>query len=210
MTSFGDSDRPEVRHNVTDDTWRISGVVLPEEVSCDIYVVDGQVSYVAVATAELIASNVWVVPGLVDAHCHVGLTVAGAAPQSEQEIQAIDERSAGVLTLRDCGVPADTRWIDGRDDLPRIIRAGRHIARPKRHTRDIGLEVEPHELVATVRAEVPRGDGWIKLVGDWIDRDLGDLAPLWPRDILEQAIAAAHEFGARVTAHSFGEDALPD
>ena len=35
------------------------------------------------------------------------------------------------------------------------------------------------------------GDGWIKLVGDWIDRDIGDLAPLWSDEILKQAIDAA-------------------
>jgi imidazolonepropionase-like amidohydrolase len=55
-----------------------------------------------------------------------------------------------------------------------------------------------------------RGDGWVKLVGDWIDRDHGDLAPEWPREALDAAIAAAHEEGARVTAHTFGTDALPD
>jgi len=55
-----------------------------------------------------------------------------------------------------------------------------------------------------------RGDGWVKLVGDWIDRGVGDLAPEWPREVLEAAIAAAHADGARVTAHTFGTDALPD
>jgi len=186
------------------------GTVLPDEVSRDIYVVDGRVTLEPVSGADLVASDVWLVPGLVDAHCHVGLTINGAASTDEQVQQATADRDAGVLTIRDCGVPADTRWIDERTDLPQIIRAGRHIARPKRHTRDIGLEVEPHELVATVQAEVPRGDGWIKLVGDWIDRDRGDLSPLWPRDALEAAIAAAHELGARVTAHTFSEEALPD
>jgi imidazolonepropionase-like amidohydrolase len=55
-----------------------------------------------------------------------------------------------------------------------------------------------------------RGNGWVKLVGDWIDRDHGDLAPEWPREALDAAIVAAHEEGARVTAHTFGTDALPD
>ena len=53
------------------------------------------------------------------------------------------------------------------------------------------------------------GDGWVKLVGDWIDRDVGDLAPLWSDDVLKAAIDAAHANGARVTAHVFSEDALP-
>src|SRR5690606_3345879 len=85
-----------------------------------------------------------------------------------------------------------------------------HIARTKRYIRNYGWEIEPDELVAYVEQEARRGDGWVKLVGDWIDRDRGDLGPCWPRDALEAAIARAHELGARVTAHVFGEDALPD
>ena len=54
------------------------------------------------------------------------------------------------------------------------------------------------------------GDGWVKLVGDWIDREVGDLAPAWPGDVVKDAIARAHEMGARVTAHIFGEDGLAD
>src|SRR5699024_10805493 len=53
------------------------------------------------------------------------------------------------------------------------------------------------------------GDGWVKLVGDWIDRSVGDLAPLWDDALLVEAVARAHAAGARVTAHVFGEDALP-
>jgi imidazolonepropionase-like amidohydrolase len=49
----------------------------------------------------------------------------------------------------------------------------------------------------------------VKLVGDWIDRSAGDLAPLWSDEVLVAAVAAAHAEGARVTAHVFGEDALP-
>ena len=61
-----------------------------------------------------------------------------------------------------------------------------------------------------MRLEARAGDGWVKLVGDWIDRDAGDLTPCWPVDVLKEAIAAAHEEGARVTAHCFGEASLHD
>jgi imidazolonepropionase-like amidohydrolase len=61
-----------------------------------------------------------------------------------------------------------------------------------------------------VAQEAQRGDGWVKLVGDWIDRDTGDLAPSWPADAVQAAIETAHAYGARVTAHVFGEDAIPD
>ena len=149
-------------------------------------------------------------PGLVDLHCHVGLDSRGAVPREDAERQAVADRDAGVLLIRDAGSAGDTRWVDDRPDLPRIIRAGRHIARTGRYLRNYGWEIEPDQLVSYVEAEAKRGDGWVKLVGDWIDRERGDLGPCWPRAALESAIARAHELGARVTAHVFGEDALPD
>jgi hypothetical protein len=126
------------------------------------------------------------------------------------EAQALTEREAGVLLLRDAGSAADTRWIDDRDDLPVVIRAGRHIARPRRYIRNFAEEVEPADLADTVARQAARGDGWVKLVGDWIDRDTGDLEPCWPLEALRPAVAVAHAAGARVTAHCFSEDSLPD
>ena len=188
---------------------RVRGIVLPDGEHRDIYVVGGRISYSPVADAELVAEG-YIVPGLVDAHCHVGLDADGAVPPAAQELQALTNRDAGTLLIRDAGSAADTRWIDDREDLPRIIRAGRHIARTKRYIRNYGAEIEPHELVDTVAEQARRGDGWVKLVGDWIDRDVGDLAPCWPGDVLADAIGKAHELGARVTAHVFGEASLPD
>ena len=152
----------------------------------------------------------WVLPGLVDAHSHIGLGAQGAVDDEEAEAQALADRDAGALLLRDAGSPADTRWVQARDDLPRLVRAGRHIARTRRYIRNYAWEVEPEQLVEQVRLEARAGDGWVKLVGDWIDRDTGDLAPCWPVDVLTQAVAAAHEEGARVTAHCFGEQSLRD
>jgi imidazolonepropionase-like amidohydrolase len=188
---------------------RFRGPVLPDGEVRDLYVVDGRVTYERVASAELVAEG-WIVPGLVDAHCHVGLDEDGAVPEDVQEQQALADRDAGALLLRDCGSAADTSWIHDRDDLPRLIRAGRHIARTRRYIRNYAHEVEPEDLPAYVAQEAQRGDGWVKLVGDWIDRDAGDLTPSWTRESLDEAMRVAHEHGARVTAHVFGEDALPD
>ena len=183
--------------------------MLPEREHRYLYVSGGRITYEPLSNPTDIAGG-WIVPGLVDAHCHVGLDADGAVDEPTQEEQALADRDAGALLLRDCGSAADTRWIDERDDLPRIVRAGRHIARPKRYIRNYAHEIEPAELPAYVAQEAARGDGWVKLVGDWIDRDVGDLAPLWPREALDAAISTAHDAGARVTAHVFGEDALPD
>lgn len=187
---------------------RFSGPVLPDGETADLYVVDGRVTYEPVASAELVAEG-WIVPGLVDAHCHLGLDEEGAVSEAETEAQAIEDRDGGALLIRDCGSAADTSWVHDRDDLPRLVRAGRHLARTKRYIRGYAHEVEPDELASYAAREAQRGDGWVKLVGDWISREDGDLTPSFPPEAFAAAIAAAHEHGAKVTAHCFGYDVLP-
>ncbi|MCX4999037.1 amidohydrolase family protein [Streptomyces longwoodensis] len=183
----------------------------PEDVRDELWVVGGRVSYDRPAGARDVTTvEGWALPGLVDAHCHVGLGAHGPVDADVAEKQALTDREAGTLLIRDAGSPSDTRWVDDREDLPKIIRAGRHIARTRRYLRGYAHEVEPADLVAYVAREARRGDGWVKLVGDWIDRDLGDLAACWPREAAEAAIAEAHRLGARVTAHCFAEDSLRD
>jgi imidazolonepropionase-like amidohydrolase len=188
----------------------VRGLALPDETQIELWIVDGRISTEPVAAADTVFDGGWILPGLVDAHCHVGLGDQGEIPLDEAIAQAQTERDAGALLLRDCGSPTDTRSLDDHADLPRIIRAGRHLARPKRYSPNFSRELEDEsQLPAAVAEEAKRGDGWIKLVGDWIDRGVGDLAPLWSDDVLKAAIDAAHAQGARVTAHVFGEDALP-
>jgi imidazolonepropionase-like amidohydrolase len=188
----------------------VKGRGLPDDEPVEWWIVDGTLSAEPVKDADTIFDGGWILPGLVDAHCHVGLGVDGAIELDESIAQAETERDAGALLLRDAGSPADTRSLDDHDDLPRIIRAGRHLARPKRYQRGFAIELDDETQLPDAVAEQARwGDGWVKLVGDWIDRDTGDLAPLWSDEVLKAAIDAAHANGARVTAHVFSEDALP-
>ncbi|RRD29938.1 amidohydrolase family protein [Actinomyces bowdenii] len=104
------------------------------------------------------------------------------------------------------------RGAGGLPPLPRLIRAGRHLARPKRYLRGFAEELDsPGALIEAVARQAGSGDGWVKIVADWIDRSQGtdaDIAPLWPAPVLAEAVAAAHEAGARVTAHTFSRAAL--
>lgn len=186
------------------------GLGLPGDVATELWIADGRISSEPVSGADTVFDGGWILPGLVDAHCHVGLGEHGAVELDEAIAQAEVERDVGALLLRDCGSPIDTRSLDDHDDLPRIIRAGRHLARPKRYIPGLAADMEDEsQLPDAVAEQARRGDGWIKLVGDWIDRGIGDLAPLWSDDVLKAAIDTAHAHGARVTAHVFGEDALP-
>jgi imidazolonepropionase-like amidohydrolase len=192
---------------------RVEGPVLTgrDEVVDGLWVVGGRVTTTPPGPGHDVQTvRGWTLPGLVDAHCHVGLDAHGAVDATLTEAQAATDRDAGALLLRDAGSPADTRWVDDREDLPRIVRAGRHIARTRRYIRNYAHEIEPDELPAYMAQEARAGDGWVKIVGDWIDRAAGDLAPCWPLDALRAGIAAAHAEGARVTAHCFGEECLPD
>jgi imidazolonepropionase-like amidohydrolase len=201
---------------MTSPVLHVRGSILvgPREVRHELWVVGGRITYDPPASgAGLQSVRGWVLPGLVDAHCHVGLDAHGAVDHDTTTAQALADRAAGALLLRDAGSPADTRWVDDRAELPRIVRAGRHIARTRRYLRNVAWEIEPEDLAQYVRGEARAGDGWVKLVGDWIDRDSAtgaDLSPCWPREALVSAIAAAHEEGARVTAHCFGEECLRD
>ncbi|MDO5724592.1 MAG: amidohydrolase family protein [Flaviflexus sp.] len=156
----------------------------------------------------------FVTDGLVDAHCHIGLAKGGGAASREVALdQAHACIASGVTLVRDLGVPQDMSWIDGEKCAPHIIHCGTHIARPKRYLRGFGREIEVSELPEVVAEEAERSAGWVKLVGDWIDRSMGadaDLTPLWPRDVLTEAVAAAHERGARVAVHTFATETIDD
>jgi imidazolonepropionase-like amidohydrolase len=186
---------------------RFRGPVLPSGEPSAFYVRDGRITYEPQDGAESVGEG-WIVPGLVDAHCHIGLDDSGPTSNDAAENQAIADRDGGALLLRDCGSALDTRWIQERDDLPRLIRAGRHVARTRRYMRNYADEVEPEGLLEAVERQARAGDGWVKIVGDWISRDLGDLAPSFPPEATAAAIRRAHELGARVTAHCFGTDVL--
>lgn len=191
----------------------LRGTVLPDGADSELWIDDGVVVDGPVPGAEPLTGvgpTPYVVPGLVDAHCHIGLGPDGGVDRATAERQARTDRASGVLLVRDCGVPVDTRWIDECPDLPRVVRCGRHIARARRYIRNYAVEVEPEDLVAEVERQVTAGDGWVKVVGDWIDRTVGDLAPLWPAEVVQAAVARAHELGARVAVHTFAEEAVAD
>lgn len=188
----------------------VRGVVLPDDEVRDLYLVGDRLTFEPVPGAQTVAGTGFVLPGLVDAHCHLGILRGAQAVTSLDQARALGrtDRDAGVLAIRDAGSPYPYPELDDDPDLPRLVRAGRHLAPPKRYLRDIALEVTAEELPAAAAEQARLGSGWIKLVGDWIDRAEGDLGPTFDEAAVTAAVAAAHRAGARVATHTFSEVAV--
>lgn len=188
----------------------VRGVLLPEDEVRDIWLVGDRVTFEPVAGAETIADGGFLLPGLTDAHCHIGIARGGTPITSLDQARELAQvnRDAGVLAIRDAGSPYPYPELDDAPDLPRLARAGRHVAPPKRYLRGVGVEVGAAEVATTVTAQADAGNGWVKLVGDWIDRGVGDLAPAWDAETMTAAVRAAHAAGARAAVHTFSESAV--
>ncbi|MDP9800759.1 imidazolonepropionase-like amidohydrolase [Arcanobacterium wilhelmae] len=153
----------------------------------------------------------WIYPGLVDCHTHPG---ASYDPEPIPDAEVLRRCAAylanGVTAIRDCGGKRDPRTVRG-GPLPKLMHAGEHITQPKRYFQHMGSEVEPGQLVSEIERQAAVSDGWIKLIGDWIDRRRGrqaDLEPIWDPAELADAVAAAHELGRKVTVHTFGTETI--
>src|SRR2546421_4586108 len=188
----------------------VRGVVLPDDEVRDLWLDGDRVSLEPVPGAETVSDGGYILPGLVDAHCHIGIRPGGGPIADIEEARALAaiDRAAGTLAIRDAGSPFRYPQLDDDPDVPRLARAGRHVAPVRRYLKDIGVEVADDDLPAAVAEQAKQGNGWVKLVGDWIDRGVGDLAPAFDPARVAEAIEVAHAAGARVAVHTFSEEAV--
>ncbi len=177
------------------------------------WVLGGRITYECPRHTDIETISGWTVPGFVDMHCHLAVGPSGPVDGDLITKHALIERDAGTLLVRDTGSTVALDVLDGRDDVPRVIRSGRFIARPKRYLKGYAVEVDADDLPAEAARQATASAGWVKIIADWIDRDLGDaadLTPLFTREQLEGAASEAHAAGARVTAHTFATESLDD
>ncbi|WP_432836112.1 amidohydrolase family protein [Dactylosporangium sp. CA-092794] len=188
----------------------VRGTLLPSGERRDLWLVGDHITFTPVAGALTVADEGYILPGLVDAHCHLGIRYGGRPAESVDEARsvAVVDRDAGILAIRDAGSPIPYPDLDDDPGVPRLVRAGRHVAPPKRYLRDLGVEVGEADLPGEITRQAALGNGWVKLVGDWIDRGTGDLAPGWDVAAMAGAVAAAHAAGARVAVHTFAEESV--
>src|SRR5262249_21676541 len=93
--------------NAEGPVWHVRGVLLPDDEVTDLWVVGDRISRQPVPGAQTLAERGFILPGLVDAHCHLGIRNGGAPIESLDEARdlATMDRDAGVLALRDAGSP---------------------------------------------------------------------------------------------------------
>lgn len=178
------------------------------------WIVDGIVTYKPIPGGAVSRElEGYIYPGLFDAHSHPGLKESPVPPSDDEIQHTFDvQKSFGVTHIKDCGGQRNPNKARRPGD-PKVIHCGRHIAGIKRYARYLAEEIEPSRLVEVALMQLESSDGWIKLVGDWIDRSLGedaDLLPAWPRSALVDAVKASHEKGGKVTVHTFATETIDD
>ncbi|HEX8940042.1 MAG TPA: amidohydrolase family protein [Candidatus Limnocylindrales bacterium] len=215
--ALADGRTPELRLDVSvlvEDgriRWvRSTGDEGPDAGEPDVEVVDG--------------SGATIVPGLVDCHGHLVLPggarwIERATDAPERLLAAAEHNArqataAGVRWIRDVGSPVRTdprdgrqralglgvrdRWR-GRPGYPYIRAAGSWVTR--RGSLPPGLAVEAgnaDELLAAALGQLADGADLVKLYLDGPDPATSP----WSVDEARRVVAAVHERGAKVTAHS--------
>src|SRR4051794_25395305 len=109
--------------------WHLRGLVLPDDVERDVYVVDGRLTFTPPDhPTSTLATDVYLLPGLVDVHAHLALfSPAGDGASSEERVRASAgaHLEAGVLAVREPGSPDhSSRGLGPHEGLPRVTTAG--------------------------------------------------------------------------------------
>src|SRR2546421_423293 len=106
----------------------VRGVVLPDDKVRDLWLDGDRVTLEPVPGAQTVSTTGFILPGLVDAHCHIGIRPGGgpiADIAEARELAGID-RAAGVLAIRDAGSPFRYPRLD--DDPEVAHAAGARVA----------------------------------------------------------------------------------
>ena len=174
------------------------------------------------AGAEVVrADGMWLVPGLMNMHVHLGVIMAGQRAElanektTELALRVADNGRktllAGVTTIRSPGDSENAaialkKAIDkGQAVGPRIFSAGEGVPITAGHGSS-GRETYDgaDALIGAVRSRIADGAVWIKIfTSGGISTPGGDIseALMTPEEI-EAVIDAAHRFGRKVTSHS--------
>ena len=191
--------------------WRVRGVLLPDGDPVDAGVSPAGGWTAAPAPGAEPLPGRFVLPGLVDAHCHLGI---GQGERGEPVPLGLADatgnlaaaRAAGITAIRDTGAPAGVtlRLTNGTDG--ELMVCGRFLAPAGQYFPQLYEPVPAGELVAAGLAEVAAGARWVKLVGDFPalgpDGRRMPAGPTYPVADVRRLVEAVHAAGAKVAAHT--------
>ena len=190
----------------------VRGRLLPDRTIRDLFIVDGRFTFTGPSDARTVMQNGYFVPGLVDAHAHLGLASPAprnATPRQRAEASAHAHLRAGVLLVREPGGPdRASAGLGPAIGVPRVQSAGRFLAPVGGYFPGLAREIRIEELPEAAVEEAKAGGGaWAKAIGDFPDED-GVMAPNWPVDVLKRTVDALHTVGARFAMHCVGREAI--
>jgi imidazolonepropionase-like amidohydrolase len=190
--------------------WHLRGMLLPEGEERDLWVDHGRISFAPVEGAETVATDVVVLPGLVDVHAHLALFSPagdGASPAERVRASARAHLDAGVLAVREPGSPDhSSTGLGPAEGLPTVVTAGRFLAPPGRYFPGLAREVSADEVLHAALEELAAGGGaWVKLIGDSPFPGPG-MSQTFSADTVRAVVEEVHAAGGRVAVHC----ALPE
>src|ERR1041385_4296022 len=151
----------------------LRGIVLPEGIEKDVFVVNGRITFQPQESATTILKSGYLLPGLVDAHAHLALaSPASERASAEEQIRASARvhLEVGVLAIREPGSPNYlSKKIGPQDGLPRVLTAGRFLAPKGRYFPGLGREADDTSLPDIAEEEARQSGTWVKVIGDFTD-----------------------------------------
>ena len=183
----------------------LTGTILPDDAERDVWIVDGRFSLEGPSDARTMVADAFLLPGLVDAHAHLALHSPAREDASPRERILASGRAqldAGVLLVREPGGPDRlSAGLGPSDGMPRVQSAGRMLSPPGTYIPGLARPVGGSALPEAAEEEARASGFWVKVIGDFPDRD-GRLVAHYRRDALVEAVARAHAVGARVAIHA--------
>lgn len=183
--------------------WVFRGTVLPEGTEGELTVGTG---------GRNALPGRFALPGLVDAHCHLTVTVdddgplLGGPDLARQRLAELAQDGIGLV--RDVGGERSvTLRLTESDGHPIVQAAGRYFAPEGRYFPRMHQAVPETELVGAVEQEIDDGAHWIKLIADFPTFADGQRVPgssstpTYPEETVAAVVELAHRRGVRVAAH---------
>lgn len=167
----------------------------------DVVVEDERISEVTEAKASdaqpYDATGLWLIPGFIDAHVHLQFAPASSI------------LAGGVTTVRDLGSPPGVADDAASGSLLRVRKAGRILTPvggyPSQSWGADGTSRQVTDAVDAVKAVEEQLAAQATVVKIALEPSVG---PLFEADVLAALVNAAHESGAKVTAHVGSSEAL--